>query len=660
MRPRRAHRISPRLLPLLALCCTSGAALAGDLERDRAAFIDVYPQAARGNWTPVARVEPALRDYVLWPDLRAAYLRARLRQAPAGEIEHFLARYGDIRPGRNLRYRWARQLARSERWGEFLALYDRHYAAAQDIHLDCLAAQALLVTGERERAAGIGLALWPHGRSRPAECDPVFDYLAGSGRLDEARYRQRLALALEAREFALARYLARRIDAAARARVDQWIAMRRDPAAALVRSGKLADTAANRALLAYGIERLARKDALYAERLWRRLSTDFAFDPARRAAVEAEIALVAAWRGAPGARVLLARVSDPAAEPEVLRWRVRLALKTGDWQEVLAAIAAMPEREAAGEMWRYWRAWALLERASPAAGRAILRELATERSYYGFLAADYLDRPYAIEPAPIPEQREMLTRVAAEPALVRARELFLTGLERDGRAEWTAALERLTDAEKSQAAILADRWGWHSRAIATAAAAELWDAIELRYPLPFRTQFENSAELADIDPTWAYGIARSESLFMPDVRSSAGAVGLMQLMPATGRATARAARLPYRGHRTLVDPASNIALGSWYLGEMYRRFSEHRVLATAAYNAGPHRVERWLPRETAVDAAIWIETIPFDETRKYVRRVLEAQTIFHWRLHGDVRRVSASLQPIPAADGTRLLAQRSR
>ena len=130
---------------------------------------------------------------------------------------------------------------------------------------------------------------------------------------------------------------------------------------------------------------------------------------------------------------------------------------------------------------------------------------------------------------------------------------------------------------------------------------------------------------------------------MRDVRSHAGAIGLMQLMPATGRDVAREIKLPYSGVTTLIDPVSNIRLGTSYLAQMAERYDGNQVLATAAYNAGPHRVDGWLPASGSVDARVWIENIPFNETRKYVKRVLAAQTIFHWRLTGDIRRLSDEL-----------------
>lgn len=204
----------------------------------------------------------------------------------------------------------------------------------------------------------------------------------------------------------------------------------------------------------------------------------------------------------------------------------------------------------------------------------------------------------------------------------------------------------MTAEEQEQAAILAHRRGWHSRAIAAAAINDQFDDLQIRFPLPYATQFDAYAKAAGIRPSWALGIARSESLFMPDIQSSAGAIGVMQVMPATGRQTARELRVPFQGRVTLTDPDRNIQIGTRYLGNMQQRFANHDVLATAAYNAGPHRVDAWLPEDGALDARIWIETIPYSETRGYVRRVLMADAIFHWRMAGETSRLTARLMPI--------------
>jgi soluble lytic murein transglycosylase len=313
----------------------------------------------------------------------------------------------------------------------------------------------------------------------------------------------------------------------------------------------------------------------------------------------------------------------------------------------------MSDEERNSEQWLYWQNVALRREAPSAAADSALTKLAAERSYYGFLAADELELDYALNDAEFEADEAIIAHLEKRPELIRARELLLVGLDGRGRSEWDVVVAYLNPQQKVHAAKLASRWGWHSRAISTIASAGQYDDLSLRYPLPYHSTFEQHAATASIPSQWAYGIARSESLFMRDVRSSAGAIGLMQLMPATGREVAATISLPYSGIDTLTNPQSNIRLGTTYLGQMAERYGGNRVLATAAYNAGPHRVDNWLPESGTQDARIWIENIPFNETREYVRRVLAAETIFHWRMTGEIRRLSSEL---PQVDSESLLA----
>ena len=253
------------------------------------------------------------------------------------------------------------------------------------------------------------------------------------------------------------------------------------------------------------------------------------------------IALWTARDRLPDAYLLLKALPAPAQDDEVTRWRARTSLRQGNWRALLLDIDAMSSNEQDAEEWQYWRAVALERIGQADAARAsLLSALPAERSYYGFLAADELDIPYSFEHARVTEDETLIAEMAARTDLIRARELFFVGLDGRGRSEWEAAVSYFTPEQKMQAAILADRWGWHSRAIATAASVGEYDDLTLRYPLPYRTDFRsNTQRAARISTTWAYGIARSESLFMRDVRSSAGAIGLMQLMPATGRSVAK-------------------------------------------------------------------------------------------------------------------------
>jgi peptidoglycan lytic transglycosylase len=641
---------------LLCAMLLAGVAAADDIRQQREIFRRVYATVERGDWSAVDRLAPAeqqlLREYALWPDLRAAWFRAAMAKADHAEIEAFLERYGTLRPARELRYRYALHLARADDLAAFLTIYEQFYQGLEIAKLDCLALRAELAAGRAQRITNRAIYLWTVGSSQPEECDPVFSYLADNKLLGVPAFQKRFKLAIEAREFTMASWLGKSIDQKHIDIASQWLRAQRDPESFVRDYRKWPNDESTREQLIYAIERLTYDDPALALELWSKISRGKRFSAEKEYRTSRHIALWLARDNLPGAYAQLAALPVPAQNDEVLRWRARISLRDHEWSRLLHDIELMSEAERDAEEWRYWRGIALLRGGRNVDGESVLAMLAGERSYYGFLAADELGLPYSLRNSDAAADEGVIARLAARPELIRARELYLVGMDGRGRSEWEAVVGPIEPAEKIQAAILAQRWGWHSRAIAAAASVAAFDDLGLRYPLPYAGSFEQCAGAANISPTWAYGVARSESLFMRDVRSSAGAVGLMQLMPDTGRQVASEINLPYNGIDTLTDPEANIRLGTAYLGQMAERYGGNRVLATAAYNAGPQRVDAWLPASGSVDARIWIENIPFNETRRYVRRVLEADTIFHWRMTGETRRLSDELLVVQAMKKT--------
>ena len=619
------------------------------LEQQRAAFREAYAAAELGDWRPAADNEALLEKYVLWPDLRAAWLEATIDRADDAEIEDFLARHDGLRAARSLRYRYAVHLARSGRSRAFLEIYRAFYQGLGIPRLDCLAVHAEILSGNAAGVADRARALWLVGHSQVDECDPVFDYLRGAGLLTAAMYRERYELALSAGQYSLARYLARSLDDATLADAGEWLVAQRDPVAFLENEAEAEDIPQHRDRVIMALERIALKDAGLAEKYWQQVRERRRFPADARNEVARHIALWHARQHDPAALRKLNALPGSVVDDEVRRWQARSAMAGEKWDDVASVIAGMPADQRDVEEWRYWLATASLKTGETAQAEALLEGLSRLRSYYGFLAADQLARDYVWQHAAVLPDEAVLPRLEADPSFLRARELFYAGLESRGRSEWDDATAGLGHEEKVQAALLAHHWGWHSRAIATLAAAGQYDDLTLRYPLPWSRQFEKASASARIPSSWAYGVARSESLFIPDIRSRAGAIGIMQLMPSTGRRAAGQLDLPYRGLATLTDPESNIRLGTTYLGEMLQRFDDNRVVATAAYNAGPSRVASWLPESTRLDARIWIENIPFNETRDYVRRVLVSETIFSWRLTGSTWRLSDTLGSVAPA-----------
>lgn len=654
--------LSTGLLLLATFAATAALAQAEPVERQRELFRSVIETVERGDWSVVESLAPndfqLLQQYTLWPDLRATWLRANIDAVSSAEVDAFVQAYGSLRPARELRYRFALNHVRNGDLPGFLRIYEQFYQGQDIEKLDCLALQAEIKAGRHQRVEFRAMELWLVGKSQVSECDPVFEYLDDLNLLGLVEYQKRYALAVKERNFTLARWLAKKIDQQHVDVTAEWQNAQSNPADFLKKKRNRSGDQTLRDQLVYAAERLTYRDPEIAHKLWGRVSGQHRFSEAQKLKTAQHIALWTARDNLPKAYERLQQLSPAAQSDEVMRWRARTSLRETRWKRMLVDISSMQASERASEEWRYWRAIALIESGDALAAIPDLEALKLERSYYGFLAADKLGQNYALDHAGLVVDEIQLQKLEARPAVIRARELFYVGQDSRGRSEWDALVRYLSDSDKMQAAILAHRWGWHSRAIAAAASLGEYDDLSIRYPLPYQETFESFSSQASISSTWAYGIARSESLFMHDVKSHAGAVGLMQLMPATGRDVARAINLPYSGLATLVDPESNIRLGTTYLGQMAQRYGGNRVPATAAYNAGPHRVDRWLPDKGTIDARVWIENIPFNETRKYVKRVLAAQAIFHWRMTGEIRRLSDELLLVQAASETQQVASR--
>ena len=637
---------------VLLIMGSTAASAASVSDAQRELFRQVYASVERGSWAAVDALSDderlALGDYVLYPDLRAAWFRATIASADHEDIESFLDRYGVLKPARDLRYRYALHLAEIGDLDKYLAIYEQFYQGLDAARLDCLALQAELDAGRAARVVPRAIDLWTVGESQVGECDPVFEFLEDRNHLGIVEYVKRFELAIDAREFTIARWLGKSIDQQHIDIASQWLKAQRNPESFVRNYRKWASDETTRAQLVYAVERVTYDDPAVALELWNEVSRGKRFSAEQEMRTLRHIALWTARDNLPGAYEMLVQLPVAAQNDEVLRWRARLSLRGNEWARLLADVEAMSPAERDSDEWRYWYGVALRHTNRIAEADAVLAELAAERSYYGFLAADAVGAPYALGSNAFVANEARIAELAVRQELVRARELFLVGLDGRGRSEWDAVVRHLGSDDKMQAAILANRWGWHSRAIAAAASVGDYDDLSLRYPLPWSEIFLKHSADASISPTWAYGVARSESLFMRDVRSSAGAIGLMQLMPATGKMVAREIRLPYSGLATLVNPDQNIRLGTTYLGQMAERYGGNRILATAAYNAGPHRVDAWLPQAGHVDPRIWIENIPFNETRGYVKRVLAADTIFHWRMNGEVRRLSDEMLVVSA------------
>ncbi|AGA91406.1 soluble lytic murein transglycosylase-like protein [Thioflavicoccus mobilis 8321] len=641
-------------LPWLALALIAAlpaslgiSILTDEAERQRHDFLVAEAALARGERDSVQDLVAGLSDYPLFPYLRYAELAADLEAANPEAVAAFLETYPETPLADRLRSAWLDRLARQGRWSDYLTLYRPGGPTAERCHY----LHALIATELGTEALDAVEPLWLVGRSQPAACDPVFTAWRAAARLTPSLVWQRIELAMAAGRRRLAAYLGRFLPEAPatdREWLARWLAVDADPTLIEDPDSFPTDHAERDEVIAHGLVRLAAEDPERAATAWETWQSRFAPTAAQAAAVEAALGLALAQRGDERALDYLDRVPADGANQAFQERRLRIALAHEDWPRVADWIERMPPGERKTERWLYWQARAADALGQTETARHFYRQAAEVRGFWGFLAAERIGAPYNLTHQPT-EAPDRLRDLVADPALRRIEELSALGREADLRREWTHLIADLDADGLQAAALVATVLDWPDIAIRTLARSGRWDDLALRFPTPHRDLVQAEATATGLPESWIYAIIRQESLFRPSAGSRAGAVGLMQLMPATARWIA-----PQLGHSTptrpeLLEPATNIALGAGYLAHVRDRFDGDPVLATAAYNAGPGRVRRWRPtRPEAAD--LWIATIPFDETRDYVERVLAYRLIYAARLGLDDGPLGRWLAPLGGTD----------
>ncbi|MBI4695060.1 MAG: transglycosylase SLT domain-containing protein [Gammaproteobacteria bacterium] len=639
-----------RLRALLLILSFATTALAepaaeADYSAQRHRFGNVYRAIQAGKLVFARKIAAGLEHYPLYQYLRYEEIRARLGTLPTAEVRAFLHDYaGSLLAGR-LRTEWLRALARARHW----EAYSSDYEPQRDAILRCLVLQARLETGDTVHLLSDARPLWLNGRGQPKECDEAFTYLVERHEIDDELVWKRIALALEAGQPALARSSAARLTAPElKALADTWLVVHQLPDRAFGPDPLGPDTPQVREILIHAVKGLAMRDVEKARAGWAAISTRYAFTPDEQGRAARHLALAAAAIDHPQKLALLDLVPPPVVDGAVEVQQLRAALESQAWRE-LARWTEKPAMPKVNPLaWRYWRARALEATGDPAGAKRVFQELARQRDYYGFLASDRLEQPYAMGDHAISPTEEELAAVGARPGMQRAREFQRLGLRGEARQEWQHELTRMTNREIEIAAHYAYEWGWYDRAIFATGKIESYDDLGLRFPTVHKDLVYNFAHKRQIRPEVVFSIIRAESAFMTEARSPTGALGLMQLMPATGLETAKKLGLRLKGPHELFEVEKNIAVGSEYLRQVLAGFGGSFQLAAAAYNAGPNRVRSWVAKSGCVPADVWIDTIPFLETREYVRRTMYYATIYEYRLAGRASSMSDRLIAVGA------------
>ncbi|MBM3357275.1 MAG: lytic transglycosylase domain-containing protein [Betaproteobacteria bacterium] len=604
---------------ILALLMALAAGLAHGSKLDDE-FLAAREAFRAGHGARLEAHAKRLKGHILEPYVTYWRLSLRLADTAPEEIRAFLAANRDGPLAERMRNDWLKQLGKTRQWELFRQ--ELPLLVGDDLEITCYALQSRL---EHDGAEALreARAVWFIPRALPDSCMPLVSALAGAQLLSTEDVWMRIRVALEAGRVTAARRFAELLPAgqAPEARVLEAIAS--DPNGYLERRGLNLRTRAGREAAMFAVHRLARTAPQPAARHWAKLEERFSAE--ERGYVWGMLGHLGAMRHQPDALAWFQRAGD--LSDVQLAWKARAALRAQSWPDVLEAVDAMIGTEANDPAWRYWKARALRELGRAEESEALFRPLAAEFNFYGLLAQEELGARIAVPSAPFKPSAEDVRAMNQLPGFSRALEFYRLNLRPEANREWLWTIRGFDDQQLLAAAELARRYDVYDRAIGTAERTVEVHDFGLRYLAPYRDVLKTHAARFALDEAWVYGLIRQESRFIADARSHAGASGLMQLMPATARWVAK--QLGFKDWRwsQVNEIDVNVRLGTYYLRHVLDALDGHPVLASAAYNAGPGRARAWRP-DTAVEGAIYAETIPFNETRDYVKKVMSNATFY--------------------------------
>lgn len=480
------------------------------------------------------------------------------------------------------------------------------------------------------KAAAGARELWHSGRVLPTDCNGLFTQLRNTARLDNADDWQRMMALWRKGNTQQADQLRKvlAVTSAWQPALTAYDTARRNPESVATLPAILGtpNAHARDSLIYSALSRYSRQNTAAALAFWQANSNRIALAPKQRALLERDLLQQALSRQTAGVGHWVDQQLTRQHDDALTLLRVRNALLTQSWQDVIRWVEYLSPQTRDNSRWQYWlgRALASLDRQSDA--HKAFQRAAKGSDFYAFVAADRLHQPYALPERPASLNHEKHKQLMQLPAIQRIQALYRINEPSLALSEWQWLISDVPADYRRHLAAFAQSQGWYNLTVAAALDRRIWDAVQLRFPLAYPEIFNRWATTHQVDTYLLMGVARRESAYNPVVQSSAGARGLMQLMPATAKHVSRKEAIPYSGVTDLDNPDTNIALGSAYLRSLLDRYQGNRIAAVAAYNAGPSRVDRWLSNSD-VPFDLFIEQIPFKETREYVLAVLSYRTI---------------------------------
>ena len=600
-------------LLLLVLTGTSAASQDDDFIAARQAF-----QA--GNSVRLETYARRLQGHVLEPYADYYRLSLQLENIDASALRKFLAHNQGSFLADRLQGEWLKTLGKKQQWELFTAEYPA--LVNKDTELVCYSLQQRLAANDSTTLTE-ARPLWFNTHDLPTNCTPLFEALAAAGLLTADDVWTRLRLTLEAGNVSVAKHINRYLPKDQALNERKLDDATKNPLRYLEQHRHETKTRADREVALYALLRLLRNGPDQASAYWPKVRERF--DPAEQSYFLGHLASQATRRLDPRAlgwfkQAAATHPTHPLSDTQ-LAWQTRAALRASDWKTVLRSIETMSAVEQQAGVWRYWKARALKTKGRITEANALLAPLSSEHNFYGQLAEEELGVVVGTPDEPYKAGAQEIAAMQQLPGIRRALALYRLGLRLEGTREWNWSIRSFDDRRLLAAAEVARRNGIYDRAISTSDRTVQLHDFSLRFLTPHREALQSHLQQQQLDEAWVYGLIRQESRFITDAKSSAGATGLMQLMPATAKWVAKKMSIKNYHHALANEVNTNLALGTYYLKHVLTTLDNQPLLASAAYNAGPGRARQW--RDTnPLEGAIYAETIPFSETRDYVKKVL--------------------------------------
>lgn len=625
-----------------------------ELDAQRQIYVRADHALKKRDRTNFEKLKSQIPDYPLYPyliydDLKQKIEHSKPEAVTLDTLINFEKQYPDFPFHNTIRNLWLTEMSKTKNWANFV----KGYRPTNNESMQCQYHFAKFQTTQDKSHLAKAEPLWLVGYSQDSACDPLFQAWKKNGGITADLINKRIKLALEKKNYTLAKQLSKQLPSKDRQWVEESEKLLQTPS--LILNDKYLEkltlgTKIKTELGTRAIIDLANREPEKAAQWWGANQNDIAFTPTQANQIKREIGISLAKQKSSLAEDWLIDLPKEATNSTSQEWLIRIYVAKQEWPKVIEQLEALPNASKEDAIWKYWLARAKEQLNQKESANEIYQALAKNRNYYGFLASTRLNLPLSMQNEPLKVNAERFSEVYAKPAIKRFEELRKVNKDATARVEWFRAINKMSTEELYAAAKIAHNMGLHDIAIFTIAKTSNKNDVGLRFPRAHEPEIVNNANKYNLDPAWVFGIARQESAFQADAISHADARGLMQLLPSTAKLVAKQYNLPYSSADDLYRPIINIQLGTAFLNTLKKQMYNNVILATAAYNAGPNRIPRWLYDEP-MEADRWIENIPYKETREYVKSVITFTSIYRQQL-GLPTGFALMLKPIPGKKST--------